>query len=299
LGKPGAISVNEFLQTTDPDIYAGGDCVENTHRLSGKKVYTPLGSTANKHGRIIADQIIGGGPSFPGVLGTAICKVLDFNVAKTGLSETEAVSQGIDIETILCPGQDRPHYYPGNATVIIKLVAEKKTHRLLGAQIVGPGDVAKRLDIVVTALSFGATIENLATLDLAYAPPFSSAMDAIITAAHVMENKLNGLAKSLSPLTVQDKMARDDDFILLDVRSMPEYEAIRIQDPKVRLSPLGKLRGDYKNLPRDKEIITFCKVSLRGYEAQRILEAQGFKNVKFIDGGIVSWPFEAIGKVWR
>ena len=151
LGETGALQVNEYLQTSDPDIYAGGDCVENTHRLSGKKVYTPLGSTANKHGRIIADHITGGTSSFPGVLGTAICKVLDFNVAKTGLTEHEARAQGFEVETVMCPGQDRPHYYPGWANIIIKLIADRRNGKLLGAQIVGQGDVAKRIEIVVSA----------------------------------------------------------------------------------------------------------------------------------------------------
>ena len=150
LGETGAIKVNEFMQTSDPDIYAGGDCVENTHRISGKKVYAPMGSTANKHGRIIADHITGRKSRFPGILGTGICKVLDLKIARTGLSEGEARSQGYNIETIICPGPDRPHYYPGSNSVITKLIAEKKTGKLLGAQIMGLGDIAKRIDIAAT-----------------------------------------------------------------------------------------------------------------------------------------------------
>ena len=299
IGETGAIKVNEYLQTSDPDIYAGGDCVENTHRLTGKKVYTPMGSTANKHGRVIADHITGEATPFSGVLGTAVCKVLDFNVARTGLSEKDARSEGMDVETVICPGQDRPHYYPGRANIIVKLVAEKKTGKLLGAQIIGPGDVAKRIDIVVTALSLGATVEQIASLDLAYAPPYSPAMDNIITAANVMNNKIKGLAKGISPLLVKEKLDRGENFILLDVRSPDEYEKVRIEHPHVTLIPLGKLRSEIDKLSRDKEIITFCQLSLRGYEAQRILEAQGFKNVKFMDGGVVGWPFETIGSVWE
>jgi len=299
IGETGAIQVNEYLQTSDPDIYAGGDCVENTHRLTGKKVYTPMGSTANKHGRIIADHITGGGSAFRGVLGTGICKVLDFNIARSGLSEKEALFQGIDVETIICPGPDRPHYYPGSNAVITKLVADKNTGRILGAQIVGPGDVARRIDIVVSALSSGATVEEIGTLDLAYAPPFSLAMDNIITAANVMENKLEGLAKSLSPLLVKEKLDRGEDFILLDVRSPGEYETVRIDYPNVTLMLLGKVREGCKNIPKDKEVITFCAASLRAYEAQRILDANGFNNVKFMDGGVMAWPFETVGSVWQ
>ncbi|RLA93539.1 MAG: pyridine nucleotide-disulfide oxidoreductase, partial [Deltaproteobacteria bacterium] len=267
IGETGAIQVNEYLQTSDPDIYAGGDCVENTHRLTGKKVYTPMGSTANKHGRVIADHITGEATPFPGVLGTTICKVLDFNVARTGLSEKDARSEGMDVETVICPGQDRPHYYPGRANIIVKLVAEKKTGKLLGAQIIGPGDVAKRIDIVVTALSLGATVEQIASLDLAYAPPYSPAMDNIITAANVMNNKIKGLAKGISPLLVKEKLDRGEDFILLDVRSPDEYDKVRIEHSNVTLIPLGKLRSEIDKLSRDKEIITFCQLSLRGYEA--------------------------------
>lgn len=298
LGETGAIQINEFLQTSDSDIYAGGDCVENTHRITGKKVFVPMGSTANKHGRIIADHIAGKGLPFPGVLGTAIVKILGFNVARTGLSEKEARAQGYDVDIVICPGADRPHFYPGKANIIIKLIAEKREGRLLGAQIIGPGDVAKRIEVAVTALSFGGSVKDIAQLDLAYAPPFSPAMDNIITAANVMQNKLQGIARSISPLKVKEKLDHGDDFVFLDVRSPLEYKVLRIEHPNVILMPLGKLREEAKTLSRDKEIITFCQVSLRGYEAQRILEGQGFKNVKFMDGGLVGWPFETAGSIW-
>jgi NADPH-dependent 2,4-dienoyl-CoA reductase/sulfur reductase-like enzyme/rhodanese-related sulfurtransferase len=299
LGETGALQVNDYLQTNDPDIYAGGDCVENTHRLSGKKIYAPLGSTANKHGRIIADHITGGTSFFPGVLGTAICKVIDFNAAKTGLTEREARAQGFEVETVICPGPDRPHYFPGWGNIIIKLIADRKKGKLLGAQIMGQGDVAKRIEIVVSALSLKAPVKEIATFDLAYAPPFSPAMDNIITAANVLENKLNGIARSLSPLEVREKLEQGGDFIFLDVRSPKEYEELRIDHPKVKLIPLGKLQEELKNLPKDKEVITFCQISLRGYEAQRMLEAHGFKKVKFMEGGVLAWPFEMVGKIWQ
>ncbi len=295
IGETRAIQVNEYLQTSDPDIYAGGDCVENTHRVTGKKIYAPLGSTANKHGRCIADHIAGRGAPFPGVLGTAICKVFDYTMARTGLSEREAKAAGFDIETVICPGPDRPHYYPGNADIIIKLIADKKSGRLLGSQIIGPGDAAKRTEIAVTALSSQATVQDIAAFDLAYAPPYSSAMDNMITAATVMLNKLAGIAKAISPLVVKEKMDRGEDFILLDVRSPKEYEALRIDHPAVTLLPLGKLREECRKLPKEKEIIAFCQVSLRGYEAQRILEDQGFTRAAFMDGGVLAWPFETAG----
>jgi len=292
IGETGGIQVNDYLQTSDPDIYAGGDCVENTDRMTGNKVLTPLGSTANKHGRVIADQITGDGPSFPGVLGTAVCKVLDYNIARTGLSETEAVRHGFNVESIICPGQDITPFYPGAKTIITKLIAEKESRRILGAQIVGPGDVSKRVDIMAAMLSAGARVEQLSSLDLSYAPPFSPAMDNIITAANVMGNKLTGLAKSVSPLIVKERLDRGDDFIFLDVRTPQEYRTLRIEHPNVTLIPLDELREKCESLPKDSEIIIFCIASLRGYEAQRILDACGFEDVKFMDGGLLAWPFE-------
>ncbi len=294
IGESGAIFVNEYLQTSDPSIYAGGDCAENTNLLTGKKVYAPMGSVANKHGRIIADHIIGNPVSFPGILQTGICKVCEYNVGRTGLSEKDASALGFDVETVISPAPDRPHFYPGNQPIIIKLVADKKTKKILGVQVIGPGDVAKRVDVVGTALTFGATAEQLSSIDLAYAPPFSPALDNIITAAHVMMNKLSGLARGVSPLYVKERLDNNDDFILLDVRSPDEYNSIHIEHPNVKLIPLGKLREEAKNLPVDKEIIAFCKISLRGYEAQRILDGYGFKDVKFMDGGVLAWPFDKI-----
>jgi len=139
-------------------------------------------------------------------------------------------------------------------------------------------------------------IDSIANYDLAYAPPFSPAMDNIIHAANIAQNKLDGIGKSISPVEVKKKMDNNEDFILLDVRSPQEYEEIRIDDTRVKLIPLGKLRESLHQLDKSKEIITFCKISLRGYEAQRILEGAGFRNVKFLDGGIVCWPYKKLVK---
>ncbi len=154
LGQTGAIMVNEHLQTSDPDIYAGGDCVENMHLVSCSPVFAPMGSTANKHGRVIADTIAGMFAAFPGVLGTAVCKLFAYTVGCTGLTEREARLLGHDVESAIVPGPDKPHFYAGSQPIIIKLIAEKQTGRLLGAQMLGPGDVAKRLDIAVSCLTF-------------------------------------------------------------------------------------------------------------------------------------------------
>ena len=294
IGETGAIKVDEYLRTSDPSIYAGGDCVENTSLITGKAIYAPMGSTANKHGRVIADHICGISTPFRGVAGTAICKLFNINISKTGLSEKQAKALGYDVITVLNPSPDKAHFLEDAKMIIIKFVVEKFSAKLLGVQIVGPGDVAKRMDVAVTTLTAGRPVTDIAHLDLAYAPPFSPAMDNIITTANIAENKLKGIGLSYSPIEVKEKINRGDDFIFLDVRSPMELKVMRIEDPRIMNIPLGKLRTSLDMLPKDKEIVPFCKISLRGYEAQRILVGEGYSNVKYLDGGVVCWPYEKV-----
>lgn len=291
IGQTGAIRVNEHLQTTDPDIYAGGDCVESTHLISGQPVFVPLGSTANKHGRIIGDNVTGGDATFKGVLGTVVFKAFDFNVGHTGLSERDCARLGIPCVTALAPGPDKAHYYPTSRPMVLKMIASPESGKLLGVQAVGKGDLVKRIDVAATAMTFGATAQNISELDLGYAPPYSSAVDILAHAANVIDNKIAGLARSLSPMDVKRKLDAGEDFVLLDVRGPREVERISLENSRVINIPLGKLRERATELPKDKEIITFCAVSLRGYEAQRILDGEGFENVRFMDGGIAGWPY--------
>lgn len=290
IGKAGALVVDEQMRSSDPDIYGAGDCVESKHLLSGRKVYVPQGSTANKQGRVVADNLAGLKANFPGVLSTLIVKVFDWNVARTGLLAGEAGGCGFDPVTILVPASDRAHTDPGAKPIIVKLMADRGSRRVLGAQIVGPGDVAKRIDILVAGISLGMTVDQLAQLDLAYAPPFSSAMDPLHQAANALRNKLDGIMESLEPEEVYNKRQKGEDFLFLDVRSPKEYEEIRLGG--TLLIPLGALRGRLNELPRDKEIIPFCKISLRGYEAAMILKAAGFQKVRYMEGGILGWPYE-------
>jgi NADPH-dependent 2,4-dienoyl-CoA reductase/sulfur reductase-like enzyme/rhodanese-related sulfurtransferase len=292
LGETGAILVNEYLQTSDPDIFAGGDCVESTDIVTGRKVYAPLGSTANKHGRVIGDNVTGGKTSFPGISGTAVFRVLEYNVGKTGLNEKQATELGYETVTCLTPSPDCAHYYPGSKPFIMKLIADKKTGKIFGCQGIGSGEAIKRIDVLTTAIRFGATAKDFADLDLGYAPPYSTAIDAIAHAANVIRNKLDGMANGLSPLKLKDKMELENDFILLDVRTKMEIEQQQFNDKRVNWIPLGALRERFNEIPKDKEVIIYCKTSLRAYEAQRILESKGFKNVKFLEGGIAFWPFE-------
>jgi NADPH-dependent 2,4-dienoyl-CoA reductase/sulfur reductase-like enzyme/rhodanese-related sulfurtransferase len=292
IGVTGGLSVNERLETSDPDIYAGGDCVEVVNIVSGRKTFVPLGSTANKHGRIIGTNVTGGSETFPGVLGTAIAKVFNFNVARTGLNEAQAREAVFNIVTSLVPTPEHATYYPGARDIIIKLVADKATGRLLGGQAVGPGDTAKRIDVLATAIAFGATVDDLANLDLAYAPPYNSALDPLHDAANVIRNKLAGYAKTLTPAEVEKKLENRERFVLLDVRSPQEWKAERIEAEQVKLLPLPELRHRLGELSPDDEIVIFCHTSIRAYQAQRILDGAGFKNVKFMDGSLEAWPYE-------
>jgi len=290
-GRTGIV-VNTKMQTSDPAIYAGGDCVGCTDIISGNAMNLALGSLANIHGRIIADNIAGDDEVFPGVAGTGIFKMFNYTAGRTGLTEREAVKQGYDAVSVIVPGPDKPHYYPTATLIIIKLIGDRQTGRVLGAQVLGAGEVAKRVDIIATALTLGATADHLSKLNLAYSPPYAPALDNVIVAANVLKNKIACLGRGCSPIRVKEKMDRGDDFIYLDVRSPAEFKNMRIDHPSVMHLPLGKLRTDAETLPRDKEIIVGCMSSLRAYEAQRILEAKGFTDVVYMDGGLVAWPFE-------
>lgn len=290
----GGILINSHCQTSDPDIYAGGDCVGNYYidPINRAPLFVPLGSTANKHGRIIADHIAGLVTTFPGISATAICKAFDFTLGRTGLSEKRALELDPDIETVIWAGPDLPHYIPESKPLIIKMIASRRYRKLLGVQIVGLGNVSKRLDVAASAIYFGAAVDDVANIDLGYAPPYSPPLDPITSAAHLLANKLDGLALGISPLEAKRRMDADEDMILLDVRTPDEYAAMRLPHRNVVHIPLGALRQRAAELPRDKDILAFCKVSMRGYEAQRILNGLGFTRVCFIEGGLVAWPFE-------
>ena len=292
----GGILINSYCQTSDPDIYAGGDCVSNAclQGLSSAILFAPQGSTANKHGRIIANHIARRPESFPGVLGTVICKAFDLTVARTGLTELQARALGYEVETVLWAGTDLPHFLPKNRPFCMKFIINRRTRQLVGFQAVGQGDVDKRLDVAATAMSFRATVDEMAYLDLGYAPPYSPPLDPILTAAHVAQNKLDGIGGSISPVELKRRLDQgEEDIVLLDVRTPKEIEALQLPYADRTLHiPLGALRERTNEVPRDKWIIPFCKISLRGYEAERILTHAGFPKVSFLESGVVGWPYE-------
>ncbi len=289
IGVTGGIKVDMFMRTSDPSIFAVGDCVEIENLICNSPAYMPMGSLANKQGRVAAINIAGGQEVFRGALNSAIFKLFDYTIARTGMTVRQAKELGYEVEYALAPAPDRAHYFPGAQGVITKLVADKRSGKLLGAQVIGSGNVTKSIYALATALYYGGKVEDLSSIDLPYAPPYASAIDNICVAANVLRNKLEGKMVGISPHEVERKRKRGEDFVLLDVRTPKEYQNVRI--PGSTLIPLGSLSERIGELPKDKEIITFCAVSLRGYEASLILKKHGFLNVKVMDGGIRCWPY--------
>lgn len=293
IGTEGGILVDDRMRTSDPNIYAAGDCVECTSLITGKKVRAPYGDLANLQGRVVGQNLIKEDSArFPGVIHSGICRIFDFTVGFTGLSAGWAHEMGLnDIETATISGMDIPAYMNGKL-MVSKLVAERETGRILGFQSVGPGDVSKRVATVAMAIRGGLTVEDLCNADLPYAPPYSLALDHVIVAAHVLENKLQGRMQGLSASEVKQRVDQGADCFILDTRSPQEFEEMRLGIGET-LIPLGALRARFDELPQDKdrEIILYCKISLRGYEAAAILQGHGWRNVKVMEGGILAWPY--------
>lgn len=293
IGERGGIKVNSYMQTADPDIYAVGDCVEIPHLITGKPVHAPFGDLANLQGRVVGENMIKGNRvKFPGTIQTGICKVFDYGVGSTGLSVQHAIREGITgFETVVNASLDKPGFMNGNL-LITKLIVDKESRRILGAQVIGPGDVSKQVAIWAMAIKGRLTVDEMANADLPYAPPFSLAIDHSIATAHIMQNKLDGYLTGITADELYRRVKEEESLLLLDVRNPIEFEQMRLGIGE-RLIPLGQLRSRLGELPEDKqtEIVTWCKISLRGYEAALILQANGYTNVKVLEGGIAAWPY--------
>jgi rhodanese-related sulfurtransferase len=217
-------------------------------------------------------------------------KVFDWNVGRAGLSVEQAQELGIPVLTATVSAPDKPHYYPGNLPIVLKLIAEKANRRLIGIQGVGPGDVMKRIDVAITAMTARMTVDDVANLDLAYAPPYSEALDVIIHGANILRNKLDGLLKGVTATQLQASRQASEDVMVLDVRTPDENQNGAI--PGSVLVPLGALRSRLDEIPRDKRVVAYCKTSLRAWEAICILAGHGFNNVEILDGGFLAWPYD-------
>ncbi|MTI79982.1 MAG: pyridine nucleotide-disulfide oxidoreductase [Firmicutes bacterium] len=292
VGKTGAIVVNDSLLTTDPYIYACGDCVENTHLITGDKVFTPMATYANRQGRVVGDNLTGGNSTFKGVLGTGVAEIFEMKVARTGLGEQQAKNKGYNVITALHAAFDRTHYHPAHGLMFIKVIADKDSQRILGAQAIGKAEVAKRIDVIATAITFGAKIEDLSNLDLGYAPPFNAPIDPVVHTVNFVGNKIAGMASGISATEFKERVEAGDDMLLLDVRTPEQFAPKHFKDDRVMQVTLGDLRERINEVPKDKEVITICAMGSRAYEASRILEGAGFKNVKILEGGLNAWPYQ-------
>jgi len=280
------------MQTSDPNIYAAGDCIEITNRITGAKVHAPYGDLANLEGRIAGENaVLGNTVKFPGTIQTGICKIFEYAAGVTGLTERSAKKAGFDVVTVVNSSPDKPIFMNGKL-LVTKLVVEKESGRILGAQCVGPGDVAKQIAQWAMAISGKLCVEDIVNADLPYAPPFSLAIDHFIATAHVMQNKIKNRMQGLSATEVKEKMDAGVPLFILDIRDAVEFEAMRLGIGEI-LIPLGALRRRLNELPTDKnaEIVCYCKISLRGYEAALVLAANGWNNVKVMEGGIMAWPY--------
>ena len=280
LGIKGSIVVNDRMETSVPDIYAAGDAVQVKHYVTGEDALISLAGPANKQGRIIADNICGGDSRYLGSQGSSVIKVFDMTAATTGINETNARKAGLDVDTVILSPMSHAGYYPGGKVMTMKVVFEKGTYRLVGAQIVGYDGVDKRIDVLATAIHAGLKATQLKDLDLAYAPPYSSAKDPVNMAGFMIDNISKGLKQW--HLHDADKLPRDGSVILLDTRTAWEYSSGHIEG-FVNI-PVDELRERLDEIEPGKPVYVICQSGLRSYIATRILEGYGYEAYNFAGG---------------
>ena len=281
LGIKDSIVVNSRMETSVPDIYAAGDAVQVRHSVTGEDVLLSLAGPANKQGRIIADNICGGDSRYAGSQGSSVIKVFDMTAAVTGINETHGRKAGLDLDTVILSPMSHAGYYPGGRVMTMKVVFEKGTYRLLGAQIVGYEGVDKRIDVLATAIHAGMKATELKDLDLAYAPPYSSAKDPVNMAGFMIDNIAGGILKQWH-LEDVDALPRDGSVTLLDARTAGEYARGHIQG--FCNIPVDELRERLAELEKGKPVYVICQSGLRSYIACRILEGQGYEAYNFSGG---------------
>lgn len=281
LGLKGSIVVNDRMETSEPDIYAVGDAVQVKHYVTGQDAVIALAGPANKQGRIAADNICGGDSRYPGSQGSSIIKVFDITAAVTGLNETNARKAGIDADKVILSPMSHAGYYPGGRLMTMKVVFEKGTYRLLGAQIVGYEGVDKRIDVLATAIHAGLSAVQLKELDLAYAPPYSSAKDPVNMAGFMVENIAQGMLRQFHAEDVP-ALPVDGSVTLLDTRTEEEYRQGHIAG--FRNIPVDELRKRMDEIEPGKPVYVICQSGLRSYIACRILAGNGFDCYNFSGG---------------
>ena len=292
IGPSGGLLVDEHLRTSDPDVYGAGDMVEVTHKVSGRRVRIPLAGPANRQGRIAASNALGVAMRYGGALGTSVVKIFEATAAMTGLTEKAARDAGFTVGVSVIHKDHHAGYYPGGQELALKLVYDRKTARLLGAQAFGRAGVEKRIDVLATALHGEMSLQDLAELDLAYAPPYSSANDPINLAAFVGQNDLSGFsplataAELRAALAAADSQPPERRPLVLDVRTQKEFRSSHVRGA-VHV-PVDDLRKELARLPKDRRIWLHCRSGFRAHLALRILRENGFQDVVNVTGGYVS-----------
>jgi len=282
VGETGAIKVNQRMQTNLTDVYAVGDAVESSNLLTGKPMYRPLASTANKMGRIAGDAITGGDLQYKGILGTGILRFFDLTIGQTGLTEKEARQAGYSVSVLYNIKPDKPEYM-GGKEMVIKAIADKSNGRILGAQIIGFAGVDKRIDVLATAITFGALAEDLFHLDLAYAPPFSTTKDPVLYTGMALDNAITNKAPLITPGELIERQRNGEKLQIIDTRSKKQFEKSRVQGA-IHIS-LAELRERYNELDKKAVTITYCNKGTSGNAAQNILLNMGFEKVYNLSGG--------------
>ena len=293
VSRTGAIVVNDRMQTSDPDIYAAGDCVEITHLVSGQKFFAPLGSLANKQGRVAGDNICGVPSVFKGGVGSFIMKGFDMSIGAAGLTLPGAREAGFDADISLTSPIDRAHFYPTQAVTCFLLVFDRRTRRVLGLQGIGPmGDgILARINGAAPLLCEGGVIEDFNNIEMAYSPPFSAAIDSINAAAYVAENLCDGRMRKIDMgdfFAYMENPELQPDWVMLDVRH-PKQAAPFIEKfgtERWYSLPYDEVRDRFEELPRDKNMVIICNAGSRSYEIQRFLDHHGYVNNTVLAGGI-------------
>lgn len=280
IGALGGIYTNEAMQTSDPSIYAVGDAVEEKDFVTGEQTLVPLAGPANRQGRMAADNMLGRSEQYQGTQGTAICKIFDLAVASTGKNEKQLKRAGIAYEKVYVHTASHASYYPGAEIVSFKMLFDPTSGKILGAQAVGKDGVDKRIDVMAVAQRAGMTVDQLQHLELTYAPPYGSAKDVINQAAFVANNLIKGDSKAIHFDEIDNL---SDDQLLLDVRNPGELESVGYIDGAINI-PVDQLRHRMNELPKDKEIVIYCQVGLRGNVAYRQLVNNGFKARNLLGG---------------
>jgi NADPH-dependent 2,4-dienoyl-CoA reductase/sulfur reductase-like enzyme/rhodanese-related sulfurtransferase len=271
-----AIVVNEYMETNIRDIYAVGDCAIVSNMLTGKEAYSPMGSSANIEGRMLAQNLNGKRISYKGVLGTAVVKLPELNVGKTGLTEDAAKAEGFDAVAAVTVVDDKAHYYPGASNFIVKMIADRNTKKLLGLQVVGNGAVDKMVDIAVMAISLNATLDDIKDLDLSYAPPFSTAIHPFSHTVNVLLNKINGEIQSITPREYSE--GRAEGYKVVDASSRPSIAGAAFID-------LSKVHDELPQFDKDEKLLLVCTKGKRAYMLQKRLKGFGYTNTLVLEGG--------------